>query len=205
VRVAALYDIHAMPWALEAVLAEVDADRIVIGGDFLGGPYPEETLALIESLENVTLVRGNADEVDPRFASLPLTVELDGVVYCHATPTSTLPATTAITPDEDVRALFGDSGTFVIGHTHHQFDRRIGDLRVINAGSIGMAYEGEVAAFWTLVADGEPSFRKTPFDVERAVRELRASEWPPAEEFVAENVLVAVTREEAIAALEARR
>lgn len=28
-RVAALYDVHAMPWTLEAVLAEVDADAIV--------------------------------------------------------------------------------------------------------------------------------------------------------------------------------
>ena len=27
-RVAALYDIHGMPWALEAVLSEVDADAI---------------------------------------------------------------------------------------------------------------------------------------------------------------------------------
>jgi putative phosphoesterase len=205
VRVAALYDIHAMPWALEAVLAEVDADALVIGGDFLGGPYPEETLALIEPLENATLIRGNADEADPRFASLPLTVELDGIVYCHATPTSNTPATTAITPDDGVLALFGDRGTFVIGHTHHQFDRRIGALRVVNAGSVGMAYEGEVAAFWTVVEDGEPSFRKTPFDIERAVRELRASDWPPAEEFIAENVLVAVSREEAVAALEARR
>jgi putative phosphoesterase len=204
-RVAALYDIHAMPWALEAVLAEVDADAIVIGGDFLGGPYPEETLRLIEALENATLVRGNADDADPRFASLPLTVELDGVVYCHATPTSNLPATTAITPDEDVRAMFGEHGTFVIGHTHHQFDRRIGDLRVVNAGSVGMAYEGEVAAFWAVVDDGEPSFRKTPFDIDRAVRELRASAWPQAEEFVTENVLVAVSRDEAIAVLEARR
>jgi hypothetical protein len=60
-----------------------------------------------------------------------------------------------------------------------------------------MACEGEVAAFWTLVVDGEPHFRKTPFDVERAVAEIEASGWPPAREFVAENVRVAITREEA--------
>ena len=66
----------------------------------------------------------------------------------------------------------------------------------------GMPYEGEVAAFWLIVDDGEPSFRKTPFDVERAAAEIRASGWPQAEEFVAENVLAAVTREEAIAQLE---
>jgi predicted phosphodiesterase len=198
VQVAALYDVHAMPWALEAVLADLEADAIVFGGDFLGGPYPEETLELIRSVD-ATLIRGNADETDPRFAELPLTAVLDGVTYCHATPTDNNPITTAITPDEVVREAFaGASGTFVIGHTHHQFDRRIGDLRVINAGSVGMAYEGEVAAFWTLVENGEPEFRKTPFDVERAVRELRSSEWEGAQAFIDENLLVAVSRDVAI-------
>ncbi|MCW2962878.1 MAG: metallophosphatase family protein [Actinomycetia bacterium] len=203
-RVAALYDVHAMPWALEAVLAEVDADAIVFGGDFLGGPFAEATVELIGSVE-ATLIRGNADESDPRFAALPLTAVLDGVTYCHATPTDNNPITTAATPDEAVLRAFGASGTFVIGHTHHQFDRRIGDLRVINAGSVGMAYESEVAAFWTLVEDGEPTFRKTPFDIERAVRELRAADWEDAHAFIDENLLVAVSREEAIAALEGRR
>jgi len=101
--------------------------------------------------------------------------------------------------------LFGERGTFVIGHTHHQFDRRVGELRIVNAGSVGMAYEGEVAAFWTLVVDGEPQFRKTGFDVARAVRELRASAWPAAPTFVNENLLQAVTRDEAIAEFEAQR
>ena len=93
----------------------------------------------------------------------------------------------------------------MIGHTHHQFDRSFGDLRVVNAGSVGMPYEGEVAAFWTLVEDGEPSFRRTPIDVERAVAETRASAWPHAQEFAAENLLVAQSRDEAIAHLESRR
>jgi predicted phosphodiesterase len=203
-RVAALYDVHAMPWALEAVLAEVDADAIVFGGDFLGGPFPEETVALIDSV-NATLIRGNADEGDPRFAALPLAVELDGVTYCHATPTDNTPITTAATPDDAVLRAFGDSGTFVIGHTHHQFDRTIGDLRVINAGSVGMAYESEVAAFWTLVDDGEPTFCKTPFDVDRAVRELRSTDWEGAQAFIDENLLVAVSRDEAIEYFEGRR
>jgi predicted phosphodiesterase len=203
-KVAALYDVHAMPWALEAVLAEVEADAIVFGGDFLGGPFPEETVELIRSVE-ATLIRGNADESDPRFAGLPLTAVFDGVTYCHATPTDNNPITTAVTPADVVRAAFGDSGTFVIGHTHHQFDRRIGDLRVINAGSVGMAYESEVAAFWTLVEDGEPDFRKTPFDVERAVRELRSCAWEGARAFIDENLQVAVSRDEAIAYFEGRR
>jgi diadenosine tetraphosphatase ApaH/serine/threonine PP2A family protein phosphatase len=217
-RVAALYDVHGMPWALEAVLAEVEADAIVLGGDYLYGPYPRETVALIRSLD-AHAVRGNCEDLAEEWErerlaagdlewlqELPLAVSVDGVVYCHATPEDNTPITTAETPDDVVAKTFdGHSGTIVIGHTHHQFDRRVGDLRVVNAGSVGMAYEGEVAAFWTLVEDGEPRRMRTSFDVERAVRETRASPWPNAAVFVEENLLHAVTREEAIASLEARR
>jgi diadenosine tetraphosphatase ApaH/serine/threonine PP2A family protein phosphatase len=217
-KVAALYDIHAMPWALEAVLAEVDADAIVFGGDYLYGPYPRETVAMVRSL-NAHVVRGNCEDLAEDWErsqlaagdldwlqSLPLAAIVDDVLYCHAAPTSNLPITTAITPPEDViRTFDGVRGMVVIGHTHHQFDRSFGDLRVVNAGSVGMPYEGEVAAFWTLVEDGEPSSRRTPIDVERAVAETSASLWPRALGFVAENLLVAVTREDAIADLEARR
>ena len=138
--------------------------------------------------------------------SLPLAATVDGVLYCHAAPTSNLPITTAITPEDAVRHTFaGVEGTVVIGHTHHQFDRNFGDFRVVNAGSVGMPYEGEVAAFWTLVEDGEPSFRRTAIDVERAVVETRASDWPRAQDFVAENLLDSPARDEAIATLESRR
>jgi diadenosine tetraphosphatase ApaH/serine/threonine PP2A family protein phosphatase len=132
-------------------------------------------------------------------------VEIDGVTYCHATPDANTPITTALTPDDAVVANFGERGTFVIGHTHHQFDRRVGELRVVNAGSVGMPYEGEVAAFWTLVDNGEPVFRRTPFDVDRAVARIRASGWEHGEEFVTENMLQAPSRDEAIAVLESRR
>jgi predicted phosphodiesterase len=194
-----------MPWALEAVLAELeDVDAIVFGGDIFGGPYPEETYALVMSLDAV-LVRGNAEDSDPRTADLPLAVEVDGVVYCHATPSDNVSMTTAITPDDHLVALFGEAGTFVIGHTHHQFDRRIGDLRVVNAGSVGMAYESRVAAFWALIENGEPTFRSTPFDVALAVERVRASDWPQRDGFVSENLLEAVSRDEAIAHFEGQR
>jgi putative phosphoesterase len=201
-KVAALYDVHGMPWALDAVLAEVDGlgvDAIVFGGDLTGGPYEDETLELARTVDAIW-VRGNTED-----ESVPLTAELDGVVYCHATPASNVPPTTAITPESIVREHFPAGNTYVIGHTHHQFDRDLGDLRVINAGSVGMAYEGDVAAYWTLVEDGEPRFMRTPFDVAQAVDRVRASAWGPKDEFVAENLLVAVDRDEAVAFLEAQR
>lgn len=220
-RVAALYDVHAMPWALEAVLGAVDderIDRIVFGGDYLYGPYPRETVAMIRALEAIVL-RGNCEDLAEEWEraelapgdvewlqSLPLAAVVDDVLYCHAAPDDNTPITTAITPDDAVLATFGDTrGTVVIGHTHHQFDRTIDDLRVVNAGSVGMAYESDVAAYWTIVDGGEPTFRRTRFDVARAVDEMRKSAWPHAPEFIDENLLVAADRDDAIASLESRR
>jgi putative phosphoesterase len=222
-RVAALYDVHANLPALEAVLAEVDreaVDGIVFGGDLTWGPQPSETLARIRSLGDARFVRGNCDRepgewereslTDEEVAflqSLPERQELDGVLYCHATPRSDEEVVTPATSDEDVAEILTgvENRSVVVGHTHMQQDRRIGDVRWVNAGSVGMAYEGELVACWALVDDGEVELRKTPLDVERVAAAFRRSDWPHAEQFLNENVLETVTREQATAEIEARR
>jgi len=222
-RVAALYDVHAMPTPLEAVLAAADGERadvVLFGGDLISGPLPARALELARAAPGATFVRGNcerapsewdqahlADDELRRLAGLPLTTSVDGVLYCHATPHDDMPLTTADTPEPELAATFGAVAerVVVIGHTHHQFDRRAGETRVVSAGSVGMPYEDDVAAFWALVEDGEPSFRRTPFDVERAVAEVRASGWPGTDEFVAENLLAAPSRREAIEHFESLR
>ena len=138
------------------------------------------------------------------------TLDVDGlgrVLFCHGSPRSDEEFITPFTPDERLAEMLAgvEEQTVVGGHTHRQLDRTVGGVRVVNAGSIGMPYEGQVAAFWALLEDGEPRFRKTPFDVERAVAALEASDWSGAAEFVAENMRAAVTREEAIAHFESRR
>jgi predicted phosphodiesterase len=207
-HVAALYDVHGMPWALEAVLAELDADAIVFGGDLVWGPYPRETLTLIRS-QDARIVRGNTDR-DPGewvesqlseeelrwLKELPQSVSVDDVFYCHATPRSDEEIVTPDTPDELLEEMLAgvDERLVVGGHTHMQQRRG----RYVNAGSVGMPYEGEVAAFWAVIGDNA-EFRKTPFDVERAVAETRRSAWPLAATFADENLLQSPTREEATA------
>jgi predicted phosphodiesterase len=64
-RVAALYDIHANLPALAAALSEVEdiaPDLIVVGGDSVWGPWPQETMDVLRSLDRPTrFVMGNAD------------------------------------------------------------------------------------------------------------------------------------------------
>jgi predicted phosphodiesterase len=217
VRVAALYDVHGVRVALEAVLAEVEreaVDAIVFGGDLFLGAQPAETAALVRSVE-ASFVRGNCDREPDEWTlskldaetvawmqSWPLTMELDGVLYCHATPKSDMrPILTDASPPERFdEALEGvDARLIVAGHTHMQFRRD----RWVNAGAVGWPYEDDVAAFWALVSD-DVEFRRTPIDVERAASEMLATGWPDAESFVAENIRMAPSRAEATAYFESQ-
>lgn len=76
-NVAAIYDIHGNLPALHAVLEkfkEVQPDLIVIGGDIVSGPMPQETLERLLSLGNqARFIRGNGDrEVVMVFDGKPL-------------------------------------------------------------------------------------------------------------------------------------
>ncbi len=217
-KVAALYDVHGNVHALEAVLGEVQEERpdaIVYGGDVVYGPFPAETLELARSVEAIW-IRGNCER-DPRgegdnggwvyeqlpeadweaLARLPIAVELDGVCYCHATPTDDMPTITDATTDEELeRLLAGSDARLVVGgHTHMQQRRG----RYANAGSVGMPYEDRPGAYWALVSD-DVEHRRTEYDFERAASAIRTSGYPAADELAVENVLRVPSRAEAIAA-----
>jgi predicted phosphodiesterase len=211
-RVAALYDIHGNLHALEAVLAEVDADLILVGGDVVAGPWPSETLERLRELgERVHFIRGNAEReltselpgVAPpeaidfvrkqltgeqlRFlGTWPLTdsIDVDGlgrVLFCHATPRSDEQILTRISAEERWRhALDGvEEPTVVCGHTHVQFERRIGDIRLVNSGSVGMPYEDEPGAYWTLLGP-DVELRRTPYEPGDIKTTSWPEEWPTA-------------------------
>ena len=205
-RVAALYDVHGNLPALEAVLAEVatqSIDAIVCGGDVVWGPRPGECLRRLRAAGAV-FVRGNCErhlvervsDVDRWSAeqltadelgfvgALPLTVRLADVLYCHATPRDDDEILTRLTPDDAVAAaLVGvDAGTVVFGHTHQQLERRVGGIRLVNAGSVGLPYEGRRGAFWAIVAD-EVELRRTEYDVDAAAADAEAVEFPALEQF----------------------
>jgi putative phosphoesterase len=207
-RVAALYDIHANLPALEAALAEVgDADVIVVGGDFSRGPMPVETVDRLRGLgERARFIRGNADrpvagegawemerlgaERLDFLAGLPETVtiqvdRLGSVLFCHGSPRSDEDIITAVTPEERLgRILAGVAEPVVVcGHTHHQFDRTAHGIRVVNAGSVGMPYEGRPGAFWAMLGPAV-ELRSTAYDLDAASAAIRATGFPGADELV---------------------
>jgi predicted phosphodiesterase len=136
-------------------------------------------------------------------AGLPETavVDVDGLgptLFCHATPRSDEEIVTRITPDERLREVLAgvEQDVVVCGHTHVQFDRSVGSVRLVNAGSVGMPYEGEPGAYWALLGP-DVQFRRTRFDFDAAAAAVRASGFPGAEEHAVENILASASAEEA--------
>jgi predicted phosphodiesterase len=117
-------------------------------------------------------------------ASWPLTVELEipglgDVLFCHATPRDENEIFTRLTPEDRLRPLFEatDAALVICGHTHMQFDRRVGQVRVVNAGSVGMPF-GEPGAYWTLLGPQGVQPRHTTYDLEAAATRLAATGYP---------------------------
>src|SRR5215218_10279061 len=195
--------------AVLAELEREQPDLIVSCGDFTWGPLPEETYELGRGM-NARFVRGNADRAVLENASQTereqwmqahhsdamreflgafeeqVVVEVDGlgaVRFCHGSPRSDEECVTPETPEDRVRELSAgvDERVIVTGHVHIQFDREVAGIRSVNAGSVGLPYEGRPGAFWALLGP-DVELRRTDYDVERAAAAYRESGFPGAEQ-----------------------
>jgi predicted phosphodiesterase len=115
---------------------------------------------------------------------------LGPTVFCHGSPRSDSEILTTETTEQRLRTIIEDvdQSVIVCGHTHRQFDRRVDRWRVVNAGSVGMPYEGRPGAYWALFGPGVES-RRTEYDLDAAVGELRAGRYPDLEEMLKESLV----------------
>jgi predicted phosphodiesterase len=185
------------------VLAQIAArhsSHVTYWGTTTGQPLPEP-------LQEVARWTGRQLDVkhEQVMRSWPGTLELEvpdigHVLFCHGTPRSELEVFTRLTPEDRLLPVFeGLAGTIVVcGHTHMQFDRRVGRTRVVNAGSVGMPF-GEPGAYWLLLGDGV-QLRKTSYDLLAAADRVRATRYPQAEEFAARSILQPPSEDEMLTA-----
>jgi putative phosphoesterase len=153
------------------------------------------------------IVRWVAHQLHPEHARLlaswptTLSVEISGlgeVFFCHATPHSDIQVFTRLTPEDRLLPIFEGLNVplIICGHTHMQFDRTIGRIRVVNAGSVGMPY-GEPGAYWLLLGS-TVQFRHTRYDRTQAAARILATGYPQARDFAANNVLQPPSEAEAL-------
>jgi putative phosphoesterase len=130
--------------------------------------------------------------------------EVGTVLFCHGSPRSDEEIITAITPPKRLDPILDGvlEDVIVCGHTHVQFDRMVGDRRLVNAGSVGLPYEGEVGiAPWALLGP-DVELRRARYDVQLAVDALAASGYPDADGQVRGFLLEPSSAEEATAHFE---
>ena len=143
-------------------------------------------------------MRWNAQQLTPEhkrlLATWPKTtrIEVRGlgeVLFCHATPRNDTEVFTRLTPEDRLLPVFAGLNVPVVvcGHTHMQFDRTIGKIRVVNAGSVGMPF-GEPGAYWLLLGPNV-QLRHTAYDLAKAAERIRDTKYPQAQDFAARNVL----------------
>jgi predicted phosphodiesterase len=163
-----------------------------VSGKPLGGPQQE-------------VLRWNSQQIHPDYhdviRSWPATLRLNvgrlgNVLFCHATPRSETECFTRLTPEVRLLHLFEGLGAdaVVCGHTHMPFDRIVGGIRVVNAGSVGMPF-GRPGADWILL-DEEVRFRHTEYDFAYAAGRVRQTAYPQAEEFAERSILRPPTEDE---------
>lgn len=133
-------------------------------------------------------------------------VDVDGLgrtVFCHGSPRSDTEIITTATADARLREILLEVPEAVVvgGHTHRQFDRRVGEHRFVNAGSVGAPYEGRSGAYWALLGP-DVSLRRTQYDVADAAEQLRRTEYPDVEETLRESLTDPVDPDEVAAFFE---
>jgi predicted phosphodiesterase len=143
-------------------------------------------------------VRFNANQLDPALESWIASWTstwcehipgLGDVQFCHATPRSDSENFTRLTPEPLLAPVFPEleSKIVICGHTHMPFDRMIGKVRVVNAGSVGMPF-GKTGADWLLIGP-DVGHRNTSYNLDQAAERIRSTHYPLAREFAEKSVL----------------
>lgn len=209
-RTAVLFDVHGNLAALDAVLAEVDAegvDAYAVGGDLaLFGPEPAACVDRLRALPGALFVQGNTDRYlgdlreeehvqffagllgEERLAwlrELPTRFELSAhdALVVHATPRGDEEQLRPETPDDAVATMLeGEAAHLIVGgHVHLQFLRPVGARVWLNPGSVGLPFDGDQRAAWAILHEGGIDLRRTAYDVDGVVAAVEASGSPVAE------------------------
>lgn len=206
-------DLVAGPFPAECV------DRLeALGGRvrFLTGNGDREVVSPTDEQWSRDVGAWAAERLRPgmaeRVRSWPATVELEvarlgTVLFCHATPASDLPILTRNTPEEEVVRELGEVSADVVvcGHTHVQYDRSVAAFRLVNAGSVGMPYEGSPDARWALLDPDGIELVSTAYDAAAALGDLARTGFPLVEQWLAPPLRGELTADEATTEFERRR
>lgn len=131
-----------------------------------------------------------------RLAALPFRLDVRAggghqsgpqLILVHGTPTLNTVYWTADRTDAFATDMAGRAGAragdiLAFGHTHLPWHRSVGEVHFVNTGSVGRPKDGDWRAGYTSVTFGNGDvaveFVRVPYDLERAVAGIEASDLP---------------------------
>src|SRR5713101_2517345 len=179
----------ALPYELRWVMGNCDRE-VLAASDGVAGPSEMTTF---------TAERLTDQQLDLLRESKP-TVRLDAgegreLLFCHGSPRADTDFVTRASPVSRILPMLeGSTGVVIGGHTHQQFDRVFDGRRFLNAGSVGLPYEGRPKAYWLLIGE-DFQMRKTQYDVVSAINALRVTGFPLFDEIFADSLITPIAPE----------
>ena len=94
----------------------------------------------------------------------------------HATPWDPMDEYLTVDADAWRQRLIGLESDFVcVGHTHVPFHIDLGQIQVVNPGSVGQPRDGDPRASYAIIEDGEVSFHRAAYDIDAHLEQLAHS------------------------------
>lgn len=177
---------------------------LIGGDVALFGPSPEATVQRLRELDPAVWIRGNGERwtADPQSApepvrgataaarealgdalvgelnALPQSAQINGTTRAwHGSPVSDVRSFLPEPAEDEQELLAGvTERRLIFGHTHLPFRRTspVGDIELVNPGSVGMPFDGDHRAAYALLApDGTIEHRRVGYDHSAAVAALR--------------------------------
>jgi putative phosphoesterase len=117
---------------------------------------------------------------------LPMEWRADDLVVVHAVPGDCWAIVSHDAPDATMRETYSSAGAPIViyGHIHHAFVRRLGDLTVVNSGSVSLSLDRDVRATYVIVDGDQVEHRRVDYDLEKVADDYYSSGYPMADSYV---------------------
>lgn len=201
-QVALFADVHGNLPALETFVNATRGivDTYVCLGDVVNyGPWSNECVALVQSLPQIVYLEGNHERLFLGTEDVAHEIPLVKAFFEHARPLFTMESSIRNLPTEHQlgrficthtidgnRRIYADtpvrlSANYIIGHSHHQFQRDCDGFELVNCGSVGQN-RGYIDLVQYAIFDteqGSISLHSSPYPVDNFINELEARKYPP--------------------------
>jgi putative phosphoesterase len=114
--------------------------------------------------------------------SLPLTMAIGDVFFCHASPADPWVSPREESPDEEFESAFAGTGPIaVFGHIHFPLVRRLANRTVVNTGALSLSYDQDWRASYVIIDGKNITHRRVEYDIDAEVNTLMQSRVPRKE------------------------